>query len=147
MAARTTGSSISRKIAPDFHTELDPHWKDVIVIYCAQNYLDISDLWALKALFHEFAHAYQLQQWPEKQPDIMKAWEHARKQHLYQNVLDRETRKTLPSAYALTNQLEFFAELSCMYFVKCNYEPANREQLKEYDSVGYAMIRKMWKVE
>ena len=49
--------------------------------------------------------------------------------------------------YALTNQLEFFAELSCMYFIKCNYEPSDRRQLKAYDPVGYAMIRKMWKAE
>ena len=30
-------------------------------------------------------------------------------------------------AYAATNHLEYFAELSCMYFVGCNYEPFDRE--------------------
>ena len=58
------------------------------MVYCAQNYLDISDLWAMKALFHEFAHAYQLEQWPEKQPDILHAWEHAVKENKYRNVRD-----------------------------------------------------------
>lgn len=41
--------------------------------------------------------------------------------------------------------LEYFAELSCMYFVGCNYQPFNRKQLKDYDPVGYAMIQQMWK--
>ena len=34
-----------------------------------------------------------------------------------------------------------------MYFVGCNYEPSDRKQLKDYDPVGYEMIRKMWRVE
>jgi hypothetical protein len=136
-----------QKNAPAFREELDLRWGDSIVIYCAQNYVEITDLWALKALFHELAHAYQLEQWPEKQPDILQAWKHSKENRLYLNVRDVETNKTLSSAYALTNQLEFFAELSCMYFVKCNYEPSDRSKLKAYDPVGYAMIRKMWKVE
>jgi hypothetical protein len=142
-----SGLDYIQKNAPEFHEELDLRWGDSVVIYCAQNYLEISDLWALKALFHELAHAYHLEQWPEKAPDILHAWEHAKENDLYLNVRDVETRKTLPTAYALTNQLEFFAELSCMYFVKCNYEPSDRNKLKAYDPVGYAMIRKMWKVE
>jgi hypothetical protein len=144
---KDNGLEYFQKNAPEHHRELDPRWGDAIVIYFAQNYVAITDLWALKALFHEIAHAYQLEQWPEKQPDILAAWENARNSKLYLNVRDVETGKRLPSAYALTNQLEFFAELSCMYFVRCNYEPSNQKQLKAYDPVGYAMIRKMWKVE
>ncbi len=144
---KPSGLDYIQKNGPEHHPELDPRWGDAIVIYCAKNYLDITDLWALKALFHELGHAYQLEQWPEKQPDILAAWEHARDNNLYLNVRDVETGKRLPEAYALTNQLEFFAELSCMYFVRCNYEPSNQKQLKAYDPVGYAMIRKMWKVE
>ncbi len=144
---KDSGLEYFQKNAPEHHPELDPSWGDTVVIYCARNYVDISDLWALKALFHELAHAYQLEQWPEKQPDILRAWEQAKENNLYVNVQDVETKKTIASSYALSNQLEFFAELSCMYFVKCNYEPSDRNQLKAYDPVGYAMIRKMWKVE
>jgi hypothetical protein len=144
---RNNGLEYFQKDAPDHHEKLDPRWGDAIVVYCAQNYLDISDLWAMKSLFHEFAHAYQLKQWPEKQPDILRAWENAMNRNLYRNVRDLETKKPIERAYALTNQLEYFAELSCMYFVACNYEPSERNQLKDYDPVGYKMIRKMWKVE
>ena len=87
-----------QKNAPAFREELDLRWGDSIVIYCAQNYVEITDLWALKALFHELAHAYQLEQWPEKQPDILQAWKHAKENRLYLNVRDVETKKTLESA-------------------------------------------------
>ncbi len=143
---RNNGLEYFQKNAPEFRPELDRRWGDAIVIYSAQNYVRISDLWAQKALLHEFAHAYQLEQWPEHQPDIQSAWEHARDSGLYRNVRDVETGKTIKEAYALTNQLEYFAELSCMYFAKCNYEPSDRGELKTYDPVGYAMIRKLWRI-
>lgn len=144
---RNNGLEYFQKYAPRQHPELDRQWSDAIVIYRAENYVQISDLWAQKALLHEFAHAYQLEQWPEHQPDIQRAWEHAMASRRYRNVRDVETGKTVDSAYALVNQLEYFAELSCMYFAKCNYQPANREELKAYDPVGHAMIRKLWKPE
>jgi len=144
---RNNGLEYFQKNAPRQHPELDRRWGDAIVIYCAQNYVEISDLWAQKALLHEFAHAYQLEQWPEHQPDIQSAWEHARDSGRYRNVRDVETGKTVDSAYALVNQLEYFAELSCMYFAKCNYQPTNREELKAHDPVGHAMIRKLWRPE
>jgi hypothetical protein len=141
---RSNGLDYIQKDAPRYHPELDSRWGDAVVVYCAQNYIDISDLWARKALVHEFAHAYQLEHWPEHQPDIQSAWEHARDSGLYRNVHDIETGKTLERAYALVNQLEYFAELSAMYFATCNYQPSNRDRLKTYDPVGYAMIRELW---
>jgi hypothetical protein len=33
-----------------------------------------------------------------------------------------------------------------MYFVGCNYPPANRAELKAYDRVGYDMIERYWGV-
>ena len=56
--------------APDFHNELDPEWRHVIVIYSAKNYVETSDFWATKALFHSLANAYHLGQWPEREPAI-----------------------------------------------------------------------------
>ncbi len=141
---RDNGLEYFQKDAPEYHPELDRRWGDAIVIYSALNYMRISDLWAQKALVHEFAHAYQLEQWPEHQPDIQTAWEHARDSGLYHNVRDAETGETIENAYALVNQLEYFAELSCMYFARCNYRPTDRGELKSYDPTGYAMIRKLW---
>lgn len=52
----------------------------------------------------------------------------------------------LPRACALTNQIEYFAELSTMYFACCKCTPAGRDVLRQYDPTGYAMIGKMWGV-
>ncbi|HTU93597.1 MAG TPA: hypothetical protein VMF69_26185 [Gemmataceae bacterium] len=143
---RDNGLEYFQKDAPKHHKHLDLQWKSCMVIYCADNYVHISDFWALKALVHEFAHAYHLEQWPEKQPDILRAWDHAVEQGLYRNVMD-DSGKRIDKAYALVNQLEYFAELSCMYFVGCQYQPFTRKELKAYDPVGYAMMQKMWHVK
>ena len=65
---------------------------------------------------------------------------------LYHGVKDDEG-KIVDKAYATVNQLEYFAELSCMYFVGCNYQPFDREELQTYDPKGYAMIEQMWDVK
>jgi hypothetical protein len=140
---RDNGLEYVQKNAPECYKQLDPSWGDSVVIYSAENYVQISEFWALKALVHEFAHAHQLERWPEDQPDILRAWKNAVKHRLHHEVKD-DQGKTLESSYAVTNQLEYFAELSCMYFVGCNYQPFNRKELKAYDPVGYAMIEKMW---
>ncbi len=140
---RDNGLEYIQSSGPEHDKQLDPRWRNVVIIYCAENYVQISEFWALKALVHEFAHAHQLEQWPEDQPDILRAWEGAMKHRLYHEVKD-DQGKTVDKSYAATNQLEYFAELSCMYFVGCNYQPFNRKELQTYDAVGYAMIEKMW---
>jgi hypothetical protein len=58
----------------------------------------------------------------------------------YQEVPSRNrifhVESQLPEAYATVNQLEYFAELSSMYFVGCNYQPSNRRELMLYDPTG-----------
>lgn len=129
--------------APEFRQHLDPRWSRCIVIYCAENYATISDLWALKSLIHELGHAHHKENWPEKQPDIMAAWENAMNLGLYSNVMD-DKGKVLTRTYAQTNQLEYFAELTAMYFARCNYSPFNRSELRRYDPIGFMMVEKMW---
>jgi hypothetical protein len=131
--------------APKNHPHLDPSWGGAIVVFNAANYASITDFWSLKAVVHELAHAYQLSQWPERQPDILHAWQHAIDQGLYRNVKD-VSGKTLNTGYAATNALEYFAELSCMYFMGCNYYPTTRAELARYDPEGLAMVTKLWSV-
>lgn len=142
---RNNGLEYIQKNAPPHHPELDPRWGDSMVLYCAQNYVDISDLWAIKAVAHEYGHAYQLHNWPEGQPEIVRTYNNAMKQRLYRKVKDVDG-EILDAAYATTNQLEYFAELTSMYFVGCNYQPFNRSELKEYDPAGFAMIERFWRV-
>lgn len=140
---RDSGAQYHQRTAPKFRKHLDPRWGDVVVIHSAANYVKLSELWSVKVLVHEFAHAWHLGQWPEKQPEIYQAWENAMHQELYRGVKD-DKGAVLERGYAAQNQLEYFAELSCMYFCGCNYQPFNRSELKTYDPTGYALIEKMW---
>jgi hypothetical protein len=142
---RDNGGEYFQKDAPLHHLHLDRRWCHCVVLYCAENYVRLSNFWALKVLVHEFAHAYHLGQWPQEQPEILQAWQYAMKRRLYRRVKDDEGN-SIARAYATVNQLEYFAELSCMYFIGCNYQPFNRKELKAYDPTGYALIEQMWQV-
>lgn len=121
--------------APDHHPELDAEWRNAIVVHCAENYARITDFWALKALVHEYAHARHQIHWRQKQPEILAAWRSAAARGLYRG------------AYAGVNQLEYFAELSAMYFVGCDYPPRTRAELERYDPDGAALVRTFWELD
>lgn len=142
---RDNGLAYFRPGSPKFDEKRHEDWNSVVVVYDAQNYVSLTDLWALKAVLHELGHAYQLEQWPEKEPNILAAYENAMQGKLYHNVKNDKGGR-FPKAYATQNQLEYFAELTCMFFAGCNYDPMKRSNLKTYDPTGYEMMRKMWKV-
>ena len=142
---RDNGLAYFRPGSPKFDAKRDERWNSVVVVYDANNYVALSDLWAFKAVLHELAHAYQLEQWPEKEPHILAAYDNAMTQNLYRNVKN-DKGGVFTAAYATQNQLEYFAETSCMFFARCNYQPYHRLELKEYDPVGYEMIRRQWKI-
>jgi hypothetical protein len=142
---KDNGLDYVRKGQPDHHKELDPRWSDSIVIYCADNYVKISDLWALKAIVHEFSHAYHLHNYADRQAEILRAYDLAMERGLYRGVKHNDGQKR--DGYATTNHLEYFAELSCIYFARCNYAPVDRAELRKYDPVGCRMIETIWKVD
>ena len=142
---RDNGAEYFQKHAPDYWNWIDPRWGSALVIYSARNYVWLSDEWAVRLLIHELAHAWHLEQWPEEQEDILAAWKHARANNLYLNV-KAVNGTMIPRAYSMDNQLEYFAELSCAFFWKGEYEPFDRKALQIYDPVGVAMLRKMWGV-
>ena len=142
---RNNGAEYYQRHAPEHFPHLDPRMGRSLVICSARNFVWLSEFWSRKLLVHEFAHAWHLEQWPEAQDDIWNAYQAAMAKKLYRQVKD-DHGKTLASGYAAANQLEYFAELSCAYFVGCNYQPFGREELKAYDAEGYGMIEKMWRV-
>jgi hypothetical protein len=143
LGGRNNGAEYFQRTAPAHFAYLDPRMASSVVIYSAENYVWLSDFWARKVLFHELAHAWHLEQWAEAQPNILQTYRAAKEAQLYGRVPGDDGR-TLEHGYAATNQLEYFAELSCMYFVGCHYYPFNRAQLRAYDPAGEALIRKMW---
>ncbi len=145
LGGRSSGMNYIRRGEPGRYPHLDPRWEHAIIIFSAENLLFLDELWSRKALMHELAHAWHLSQWPEKHPPVMEAWKRAEASQLYREVMDYKSRR-LPVAYACKNQLEYFAELSAMYFVGGDYEPFNRDGLKAYDPGGCAMVEALWEV-
>lgn len=142
---RDSGLEYFRTDAPTHHHWLDARMGRSIVIFNAANYLKLTEQWALKSLVHEFGHAQHLEHWPEDHPNIYDAWKAAVKAGRYQTVCEEDKDTHFPN-YAAQNHLEYFAELTAMYFVGANYFPRDRAGLKAYDPAGYALIEKLWGV-
>jgi len=145
LGGKGSGMRYVRKGETKRNTHYDPKWDNSIVIYSAANLIYLSDLWTKKAITHEFAHAWHLLNWPEKYPAILTPWENAKGQGLYRSITDIKG-KAISSAYSLTNNLEYFAEISAIYFVGGNYHPFNKSKLFNYDPQGYQMVESLWGV-
>jgi len=124
----------------------DNHWNNAVVIYSADNYLYQSDLLNNQLIVHELAHAWHFLKWTYRHQPIIDAWLNSRNNGLYQSVKDYAGRSLNP-AYATTNQFEYFADLSAMYFVRGLYFPFDRQGLAKYDPRGYQMIETYWLIQ
>lgn len=143
---RNSSFQYFRPGAPKYSPYLDERMSNSVLIFSAYNYNYLDALWSVKGLVHELAHAWHLLHWKEKEPGIYDAWAAAMKAGLYKSDVAADAKNIKTLRYAAQNQLEYFAELSAMYFVGCNYPPANRAELKAYDRVGYDMIERYWGV-
>src|SRR6185312_10553694 len=94
-------------------------------------------------LLHEYAHVVHDQYvYDINDKFIMNAYQQAIARRMYLDV--RLSNGRIGRAYASTNYKEYFAELTCAYLDKLDYEPHDRKELKEYDSVGYEVMTKIW---
>ncbi len=95
-------------------------------------------------VMHEFAHAYHHLVLPGGNDNeyVRRTYEAAKASGRYENVISitgREARH-----YAMTNQMEYFAELTESYFATNDFYPFVRPELKQFDPEGYAMIERLW---
>lgn len=142
---KKSGMRYVRKGETNTRLHYDARWEHSIVIYSAENLMYLTDMWAKKAITHEFAHAWHIMHWPDKYTKIITPWKNAKTRNLYKNVKDYKGRLK-PKAYAIKNNLEYFAELSAMYFVGGDYFPYEREKLTKYDPDGVKMVKKLWQL-
>jgi hypothetical protein len=145
LGGKKSGMRYVRKGETKSRLYYDPKWENSIIIYSASNLVYLSKLWAKKALVHEFAHAWHITHWNDKHPAIYNTWKNSSINKLYTNVADING-KNIGSAYASKNQLEYFAELSAIYFVGGNYFPFNKQGLSRYDKEGHQLIEQLWKI-
>ena len=73
---------------------------------------------------------------------------------LYDSVRVRGPQGPMARAYACTNQMEYFAELSVAFLGGLDddeehnkWYPFNRSQLREHDPRAFAMLCRMWGLE
>lgn len=93
-------------------------------------------------LLHELAHAYHHIALHNNDDRITNAYERAKSSHTY-NAVPHVSGATRPH-YALTNEREYFAELTESYFGYNDFYPFTRDQLEHHDPQGFAMIQQTW---
>ena len=119
----------------------DPRKARAVEIASARDYLEWSQIQP-SIILHELAHAYHDRVLGKDHPDLIAAFNAAVSRGLYESVAS--VQGSVGRAYALNNYLEFFAELSEAYFVRNDFFPFTREELRQYDPAGYAMIESVW---
>jgi len=95
-------------------------------------------------VLHEFSHGYhdQFLAVGYDNPDVLAAYKAAMEQKLYDAVLCRGSKTE--KAYATTNQMEYFAELSEAYFGTNDFYPFVNAELRQHDPHGYETLKKVW---
>ncbi len=98
-------------------------------------------------VLHELAHAWhhRFVAGGYDNPVVLAAYNKAVRLKKYERVKYYDgSRKR---AYALNNQMEFFAEISEAYFGKNDFQPFDNDELKAFDRSAYKMVEKIWGVK
>ncbi len=93
-------------------------------------------------VLHELAHGFHDQYLSFDHAGIVKVFNHAKDEKLYEKVLLYTGRKV--RHYALTNHKEYFAESTEAYFGVNDFYPFVRAELKEHDPQMHALLEKIW---
>lgn len=93
-------------------------------------------------ILHELAHAYHDQFLGFDEPRIRDAYENFKKSGRGDKAL--LYNGTRVKHYGLTNQMEFFAEMTEAYFGVNDFFPFNRAELKETEPQIYELLKNTW---
>jgi hypothetical protein len=93
-------------------------------------------------VLHELAHAYHDQVLTFEEPRIQAAFDAAKSQKSYEEVLLFTGEKV--RHYALTNHKEYFAESTEAYLGVNDFYPFVRAELKEHDPRMFALLEEIW---
>jgi hypothetical protein len=114
-----------------------------IEINNARNFVKWSRKQQPSMLLHELAHAFHDQVLGWEDGDVKRAFKEARESGRYEQVEHVDGRKT--RSYALTNEKEYFAELTEAYFGRNDFYPFTRAELQDFDKTGFSVIAEKWK--
>lgn len=137
---------------------MHPEKCECIEIYDAKGYLDDCKLWGRAGvLIHELSHAYhhKCTEQGYDNPEILECYNQAMQERLYEWVRVHGKQGPMAKAYAATNCMEYFAELSAAFLGQPDmnspeefnkWYPFNRRQIKEHDPRAYELLKRIWKV-
>ena len=91
---------------------------------------------------HELAHAYHDQVLGFEEPRILAAWKKFVASGKYESV--KHVSGRMVRHYALTDQKEFFAEMSESYFGRNDFYPFDREELKQAEPEIFKLLQDVW---
>lgn len=93
-------------------------------------------------VLHELSHAFH---------DRVLGFDHATVRWAFDLAVASKRYEAVPyvrggrrKAYALTNEKEYFAELSEAYWGRNDFYPFQRSELQAFDTAGFQMIEKLW---
>jgi hypothetical protein len=97
---------------------------------------------------HELAHAYHDLVLPQgfHNADLRSAYDKVKASGKYEEVERRsaEGRLQMGRAYGLTNPQEYFAESTEAFFVRNDFFPYTKEELKAYDPEMFELLGRLW---
>jgi hypothetical protein len=94
------------------------------------------------SVMHELAHAYHDQVLGFDHAEVKAAWQRVKDSGRLEKVLHIDGHET--RHYALTNEKEFFAEMTEAYFGVNDFYPFNRAELKQSEPETYALLKGIW---
>ena len=123
--------------------DMNPDKARCIEVANARNFL----IWTKQQpwmVFHELAHGYHDQCLEEgyENSELAAALAAAKEEKLYDEVLHINGRKQ--RHYALTNQMEYFAEQSEAFFGTNDFFPFVRSELEHHDPRVFALLKQFW---
>lgn len=97
-------------------------------------------------VLHELTHAYHHQVLKHDNQDVQAAFRQAKERKLYDKVPHVYYGKYQKpgQAYALTNDMEFLAEITEAYFGFNDWYPFTWQDLKKHDPVSWKLVEKIW---
>lgn len=123
-------------------------WKSVEISNII-NFINWTELNQPFIVMHELAHAYHDRVLGYGYIPITAAYDNAMANDLYDLVSYHAGNGNYfnQEAYATTNHIEYFAELTEAYLGENDFFPFVREELEGHDSLGYNVVADVWQFE
>jgi hypothetical protein len=94
------------------------------------------------AILHEMAHAYHDRVLGFENPDVKAAWAKFAADPRHASVLRYSGR--MEKHYGVTNQMEYFAEMTESYFGTNDFFPFVRAELQREESDSFQLMQRIW---